>query len=71
MLLSAVSNNGSALLNTYDEYGRLKIQREEAPDGKWLQKTYAYTDDGMPASVSYTSQTVLWLPNSLSIEMVS
>ena len=56
VLLSAVSNNGSALLNTYDEYGRLKIQREEAPDGKWLQKTYAYTDDGMPASVSYTSQ---------------
>lgn len=55
-LLSAVSNNGSAMRNTYDEYGRLKTQREEAPDGKWLQKTYAYTVDGMPTSVSYTSQ---------------
>mgnify|MGYP001025115524 FL=1 len=56
LLLSAVSSNGSALYNTYDEYGRLQTQREEAPDGKWLQKAYSYTTDGLPESIAYTSQ---------------
>lgn len=55
LLLSAVSSNGSTLRNIYDEYGRLKTQREEAPDDKWLQKTYRYTVDGLLASVTYTS----------------
>lgn len=56
LLLSAVSDNGTALRYTYDAYGRMKIQREEAVDGKWLQKEYAYTTDGLPASISYSSQ---------------
>lgn len=37
-------------------YGRLKTQREEAPDGVWLQKEYTYTTDGLPASIAYSSQ---------------
>lgn len=56
LLLSAVSDNGSAMRNTYDEYGRLKSQREEAPDGKWLQKTYSYSADGLPTAIAYVSQ---------------
>lgn len=56
LLLSAVSSNGSSMRNTYDEYGRLVTQREEAPDSKWLEKTYTYMVDGLPASVFYTSQ---------------
>ena len=56
LLLSAVSDNGCALHNTYDAYGRLKTQREEAPDGVWLQKEYTYTTDGLPASIAYSSQ---------------
>lgn len=54
LLLSAVSSNGSALYNTYDEYGRLQTQREESPDGKWLQKAYSYTTDGLPVRCSIT-----------------
>lgn len=56
LLLSAVSSNGSATRNTYDAYGRLKTQREEAPDGKWLQKTYGYSVDGLLVSIAYSSQ---------------
>ena len=37
LLLSAVSDNGTATRYTYDEYARLKTYREEAPEGKWLQ----------------------------------
>ena len=59
LLLSAVSDNGCALRNTYDAYGRLLIQREDAPDGVWLQKEYAYTPEGLPASVVYSSQAGL------------
>ena len=54
LLLSTVSSNGSALYNTYDEYGRLQTQREESPDGKWLQKAYSYTTDGLPVRRSIT-----------------
>lgn len=56
LLLSSESSNGSAMYYTYDEYGRLLTQREETPDNKWLQKTYSYTTDGLPASITYTSQ---------------
>lgn len=66
LLLSAVSSNGSALHNTYDEYGRLQTQREEAPDGKWLRKTYGYTADGLPESIAYTSQN-----GALATELLS
>lgn len=38
LLLSAVSDNGTATRYMYDEYARLKTYREEAPEGKWLQK---------------------------------
>lgn len=66
LLLSAVSDNGSALYNTYDECGRLKTQREEAPDGKWLQKTYGYTFDGLLESITYISQN-----GTLATELLS
>lgn len=56
LLLSAVSSNGSGMYNVYDGYGRLEMQREKAPDGKWLQKTYGYTTTGLPSDVVYTSQ---------------
>ena len=55
LLLSAVSDNGTATRYTYDEYARLKTYREEAPEGKWLQKTYTYTVDGLLSSITYTS----------------
>ena len=38
LLLSAVSDNGTATRYMYDEYARLKTYREEAPEGKWLKK---------------------------------
>lgn len=55
LLLSAVSDNGTATRYMYDEYARLKTYREEAPEGKWLQKTYTYTVDGLLLSITYTS----------------
>ena len=55
LLLSAVSDNGTATRYMYDEYARLKTYREEAPKGKWLQKTYTYTVDGLLLSITYTS----------------
>ncbi|WP_307984016.1 FG-GAP-like repeat-containing protein [uncultured Bacteroides sp.] len=66
LLLSAVSDNGSAARNTYDAYGRLKTRREEAPDGKWLQKTYSYTADGQTSSIAYVSQN-----GALATELLS
>ncbi|MEY8685946.1 RHS repeat domain-containing protein [Bacteroides sp. AN502(2024)] len=68
LLLSAVSSNGSALHNTYDEYGRLQTQREEAPDGKWLEKVYSYTADGLPASIAYFSQNGILATEQLSYQ---
>jgi len=56
LLLSAVSDNSSAMRYTYDEYGRLKTQREEAPEGKWIEKVYDYSTDGLPVSIAYISQ---------------
>lgn len=55
LLLSAVSDNGTATRYMYDEYARLKTYREEAPEGKWLQKAYTYTVDGLLLSITYTS----------------
>lgn len=55
LLVSAISDNGTAVRYTYDSYGRINTLREEAPDAKWLEKKYAYTTDGLVASISYSS----------------
>ena len=56
LLLSTVSDNGTATYYTYDAYGRVGNIREEAPEGYWLEKTYGYTEDGMLSTISYSSQ---------------
>ncbi|MDO5665847.1 MAG: RHS repeat-associated core domain-containing protein, partial [Bacteroidia bacterium] len=55
LLTGETSGNGTSAVFTYDTYGRPATTRENAPDGKWLQKTFAYAA-GNVASVQYTSQ---------------
>jgi len=56
LLASETSGNGTSTAYTYDGYGRVQTEKETAPDGKWLQKYYAYSA-GNIASISYTSQS--------------
>lgn len=53
---SVVSTNGTSKTFTYDNYGRLTTERENAPDNKWLQKTYTY-GQGNVQTVTYTTQS--------------
>ena len=49
------SSNGTSSTYTYDGYGRLSSERENAVDGKWLQKDYTY-NGGKVSAIQYTSQ---------------
>lgn len=49
------SSNGTSKTFTYDDFGRLITSKENAMDGKWLQKDYTY-NSGNISSIQYTSQ---------------
>lgn len=55
-LISAVGDNSTARRFTYDTYGRISTEKYEAPDSKWLQKAYTYSN-GNVSSTAYTSQS--------------
>lgn len=55
-LTSAVGDNSTARRFTYDTYGRISSEKYEAPDSKWLQKAYTYSN-GNVSSTAYTSQS--------------
>ncbi|MBV3868805.1 hypothetical protein KSY34_18680, partial [Phocaeicola coprocola] len=52
LLLSAVSDNGTATYYTYNAYGRVESVREEAPDGNIMRKgdvgDMVYTNPNRP-----------------------
>jgi RHS repeat-associated protein len=49
------SSNGTSTIYNYDTKGRLSSIKENAVDGKWLQKDYTYTS-GRVSAIKYTSQ---------------
>lgn len=55
-LISATSTNSTSKSYTYDTVGRISSVRENAPDGKWLQRDYTYSD-GNISTITYTSQS--------------
>lgn len=55
-LMSESSTNGTSHTYTYDSYGRLDKDTDFGPDGKWLEKTRAYTNGNL-ASIVFKSQT--------------
>lgn len=56
-LLSKVSTNGTSSRYTYDQYDRVLTVKDSVPDGKWLQKAYTYSPDGVVYYIAYTSQS--------------
>lgn len=58
-LLSERSSNGTSRTFQYDTLGRVTAVRDSVPDGKWLQKTYAYGPGSRVASIGYTAQSGL------------
>lgn len=54
LLASEESSNGTSKEYYYDDYGRLACSRENALDGKYLQKQFQY-DKGNVSAVSYRS----------------
>lgn len=54
-LTGVSSDNGTSKTFTYDSYGRLSVWKENAVDGKWLQKSYTYSN-GNVSSIAYASQ---------------
>jgi RHS repeat-associated protein len=57
-LTSAVGDNSTARRFTYDTYGRISTEKYEAPDSKWLQKAYTYSNGNL-SSTAFTSQSGL------------
>ena len=55
-LTSAVGDNSTARRFTYDTYGRISTEKYEAPDSKWLQKAYTYSNGNL-SSTSYSSHS--------------
>lgn len=55
-LVSKVSTNGTSSRYTYDDYDRVLTVKDSVPDGKWLQKAYAYNSNGQLFTIAYTSQ---------------
>ena len=55
LLVREESTNGTSSELTYDDNDRVSVSRENAPDGKFLQKLYHY-EKGNVAAVSYTSK---------------
>ena len=56
MIASEQSNNGASKTYTYDGNLRLSVEKETIVDGKWLQKTYLYSN-GNVSSMNYLSQS--------------
>ncbi len=50
-----ICSNGTSTIYNYDTKGRLSSIKENAVDGKWLQKDYTYTS-GRVSAIKYTSQ---------------
>lgn len=42
---------------TYDRFDRVATIKETAPDGKWLQKSFSYSDGGAIIAIDYESQS--------------
>src|SRR5690625_390225 len=55
LLASETSTNGTSALFTYDSHDRPATVRENAPDSKWMKKTFSY-NPGNVSSVQYESQ---------------
>ena len=55
LLTGETSTNGTSAVFTYDGYDRPATARENAPDGKWLKKTFNY-GSGTISSIQYESQ---------------
>lgn len=55
LLVREESTNGTSSEFTYDDNDRVSVSRENAPDGKFLQKLYHY-EKGNVTAVSYTSK---------------
>ena len=58
LLSSVTSTNGTSHTYQYDSgmYGRLTKERDNGPDGMWLEKTYSYSSGNL-SSINFTSQT--------------
>ena len=54
--MSEVSSNGTSKIYQYDVFDRVIALKEIIPDGKWLKKSYAYTDGSNISSITYESQ---------------
>ena len=48
---------GTSKTYTYDRFDRVATMKETAPDGKWLKKTFTYSDGGLILSIDYESQS--------------
>ena len=57
LLSSVTSTNGTSHTYQYDSnmYGRLVKERDNGPDGMWLEKTYLYSSGNL-SSINFTSQ---------------
>ena len=56
LLTNETSTNGTSTIYTYDNFGRISSIKENAPDNKWLQKTFAY-GGGNIQSIGYSANT--------------
>lgn len=56
LLQGETSNNGTGIEMTYDGLGRTLTFKETGADGKWLQKSYAYSQ-GKVATIGYSAQS--------------
>jgi RHS repeat-associated protein len=55
-LIAESSTNGTSRTYLYDSYGRLYKDKDNAPDGKWLEKTYSYSG-GNISSILFNSHS--------------
>lgn len=57
LLSSVTSTNGTSHTYQYDSnmYGRLIKERDNGPDGMWLEKVYSYSSGNL-SSINFTSQ---------------
>lgn len=55
LLLNETSPNSTSRNYEYDAFGRIAKMKEFVPDGKYLEKTYTYSD-GNVSTIAYNSQ---------------
>jgi len=55
-LLSEASTNGTGRNLTYDNFGRILTDTEQADSAHWFRKTYSYGSGSAVASISYATQ---------------